>query len=206
MSFSSLIRKIFGSKAERDIRQIRPILDRVLVEYESIDRLSNDELRAKTEALKGLIRERVKAFEVRIEEIRAELEMDIPVSRKEELATEADKLVKDEDEAIEAVLNEILPQVFAIMKSTARRFAQNEEIEVTANELDKKWSVNHDFVRIEGEKAVYSNHWQAGGNEVTWDMVHYDVQLIGGIVLHQERFRRWLRVRVRLWWLRCRCS
>ncbi|MGP1621516.1 MAG: preprotein translocase subunit SecA [Candidatus Cryptobacteroides sp.] len=187
MSFSSLIRKIFGSKAERDIRQIRPILDRVLAEYESIDRLSNDELRAKTEALKGVIRERVQAFEVRIEEIRAELELDIPVSRKEELATEADKLVKDEDEAIEAVLNEILPQVFAIMKSTARRFAQNEVIEVTANELDKKWSVNHDFVRIEGEKAVYRNHWQAGGNEVTWDMVHYDVQLIGGIVLHQGK-------------------
>ena len=115
------------------------------------------------------------------------MEEDIPVHEKESLATESDKLVKDEDAEIERVLDEVLPEAFAIMKSTARRFKENATIEVTANDFDRALSVNHDFVHIEGDKAVYQNHWVAGGNEVTWDMVHYDVQLIGGIVLHQGK-------------------
>ena len=120
-------------------------------------------------------------------EIKAKMEEDIPVHEKESLATESDKLVKDEDAEIERVLDEVLPEAFAIMKSTARRFKENATIEVTANDFDRALSVNHDFVHIEGDKAVYQNHWVAGGNEVTWDMVHYDVQLIGGIVLHQGK-------------------
>ena len=114
-------------------------------------------------------------------------DLDFPVHEKENLATESDKLVKDEDAEIEKVLEEILPEAFAIMKSTARRFKENATIEVTANDFDRALSINHDFVHIEGDKAVYQNHWIAGGNEVTWDMVHYDVQLIGGIVLHQGK-------------------
>ena len=109
------------------------------------------------------------------------------MSEKEKLAGESDKLVKEEDEAIEKCLDEILPEAFAIVKSTARRFKENETITVNATQFDRDLSVNHDFVDIEGDKAVYRNHWVAGGNEITWDMVHYDVQLIGGIALHQGK-------------------
>ncbi|MBQ8061343.1 MAG: preprotein translocase subunit SecA [Bacteroidales bacterium] len=184
MAISGLLRKVFGSKADRDMKLVKPVLDKVLAAYPSIDKLSNDELRARSEELKAKLRECEAPFEKRIEEIKAKLEEDIPVSEKEALATESDKLVKEEDEQIEKVLDEILPEAFAIMKSTARRFKENETIEVTATQMDKDLSINHDFVTIDGDKAIYYNHWVAGGNEITWDMVHYDVQLIGGIVLN----------------------
>lgn len=187
MAIASILKKVFGSKADRDLKQIRPILNKVLEAYGPIDKLSNDELRAKTEELKARLRECEAPFEKRIAEIKAKLDEDIPVHEKENLATESDKLVKDEDAEIEKVLEEILPEAFAIMKSTARRFKENATIEVSANDFDRSLSINHDFVHIEGDKAVYQNHWIAGGNEVTWDMVHYDVQLIGGIVLHQGK-------------------
>lgn len=187
MAIASILKKVFGSKADRDLKQIRPILNKVLEAYGPIDKLTNDELRAKTEELKARLRDCEAPFEKRIAEIKAKMEEDIPVHEKESLATESDKLVKDEDAEIERVLDEVLPEAFAIMKSTARRFKKNATIEVTANDFDRALSVNHDFVHIEGDKAVYQNHWVAGGNEVTWDMVHYDVQLIGGIVLHQGK-------------------
>ena len=187
MAIASILKKVFGSKADRDLKQIRPILNKVLEAYGPIDKLTNDELRAKTEELKARLRDCEAPFEKRIAEIKAKMEEDIPVHEKESLATESDKLVKDEDAEIERVLDEVLPEAFAIMKSTARRFKENANIEVTANDFDRALSVNHDFVHIEGDKAVYQNHWVAGGNEVTWDMVHYDVQLIGGIVLHQGK-------------------
>ena len=187
MALVDIIKKVFGSKSERDMKQVKPILEKVLAAYKDIDKLSNDELRARTEELKKKIRERENPFEKRIAEIKEHLESDIPVSEKEKLATESDKLVKEEDEEIEKVLNEILPEAFAIMKSTARRFAQNPVVEVTANDFDRNLSTSRDFVKIEGDKALWQNHWIAGGNEVTWDMVHYDVQIIGGIVLHQGK-------------------
>ena len=187
MALVDIIKKVFGSKSERDMKQVKPILEKVLAAYKDIDKLSNDELRARTEELKKKIREREEPFEKRIAEIKEHLESDIPVSEKEKLATESDKLVKEEDEEIEKVLNEILPEAFAIMKSTARRFAQNPVVEVTANDFDRALSTSRDFVKIEGDKALWQNHWIAGGNEVTWDMVHYDVQIIGGIVLHQGK-------------------
>ena len=187
MALVDIIKKVFGTKSDRDMKQVKPILDKVLAAYESIDKLSNDELRAKTEELKKKLRDGEAPFEKRIAEIKEELEKDIPVSQKESLATESDKLVKDEDAEIEKLLNEILPEAFAIMKSTARRFAQNPVVEVTASDLDRQLSISHDFVTIEGDKALWKNHWMAGGNEVTWDMVHYNVQLIGGIVLHQGK-------------------
>lgn len=187
MALVDIIKKVFGSKSERDMKQVKPILEKVLAAYKDIDKLSNDELRARTEELKKKIREREEPFEKRIAEIKEHLESDIPVSEKEKLATESDKLVKEEDEEIEKVLNEILPEAFAIMKSTARRFAQNPVVEVTANDFDRDLSTSRDFVKIEGDKALWQNHWIAGGNEVTWDMVHYDVQIIGGIVLHQGK-------------------
>ena len=187
MSFTDLFKKIFGTKADRDMKAIRPMLDKVLAAYENIDRLSDDELREKCQSLKDLIQERIASDEARIAEIKAQLATEIPLSQKEKLATESDKLVKEVDKKIEAVLEEILPEAFAIMKSTARRFKENTEIRVKATDFDRNLSATKEFVTIDGDYAVWQNHWMAGGNEITWDMVHYDVQLIGGIVLHQGK-------------------
>lgn len=187
MSVSGILKKVFGSKSDRDMKQVKPVLEKVLAAYAVIDKLSNDELRAKSAELKAVLRECEAPFEKRIAEIKAEIEQDIAIEEKERLAGESERLVKEEDEAIEKKLEEILPEAFAIVKSTARRFAEGGRIEVTATDFDRDLSVKHDFVTIEGDKAVYVNHWIAGGNEVTWDMVHYDVQLIGGIVLHQGK-------------------
>ena len=207
MAIADILKTIFGSKSDRDMKAIQPVLDQILKVYPEIDALSNDALRARTEALKAKIAAVEKPFEDRIAQIKLELEQDIPVAQKESLASESDKLVKEEDEAIEVVLNEILPEAFAIVKSTARRFAASESIEVTASEFDKKLAAEgRDFVEIAGQagndvvagndgnvmpdtdrasvKAIWHNHWKAGGNEITWDMVHYNVQLIGGIVLN----------------------
>ena len=187
MALADVIKALFGSKADRDYKAIKPTLQKVLAIYPEIDKLSHDELRAHSEALKARLREVEAPFESRIAEIKIELDKDIPVSEKEKLAGESDKLVKDEDEAIEKCLNDILPEAFAIVKSTARRFAQNPEIVVKATQFDRDLSIKHDFVTIEGDDAIYRNHWMAGGNEITWDMIHYDVQLIGGIALHQGK-------------------
>ena len=179
---------MFGSKSDRDMKQVRPILNKILALYPEIDALSDDELRAHSAALREKLREVEAPFEQRAEQIKEEMERDIPVSEKEKLAGESEKLVKDEDEAIEKALDEILPEAFAIMKSTARRFTQNESIRVTATDFDRKLAAaGKDFVDIDGDTAVWHNHWVAGGNETTWDMVHYDVQLIGGVVLHQGK-------------------
>ena len=187
MSFTDIFKKVFGSKAERDYKQLKPILDKVLAAYEGIDRLSDDELRAKSEGLKALIRERIARDEERIAAIKEELEKDIPLDQKESLASESDKLVKKVDEEIENVLNEILPEAFAVMKSTARRFKEKGTIVVNATDFDRELAASKDFVEIDEDKAIWHNHWMAGGNEIVWDMVHYDVQLIGGIVLHQGK-------------------
>ena len=187
MSLASVIGKLFGSKSDRDYKAVKPTLDKILAVYPEIDALSDDDIRARSAALRARLQEVEAPFEARIAEIKLELDKDIPVSEKEKLAGESDKLVKEEDEAIEKALDEILPEAFAIVKSTARRFKENETITVNATQFDRDLSVNHDFVDIEGDKAVYRNHWVAGGNEITWDMVHYDVQLIGGIALHQGK-------------------
>ena len=186
MALANVIKAIFGSKADRDYKAVKPTLDKVLAAYAKIDALSIDELREKSAALRARLAQVESPFENRISEIKRLLEgADLPIEEKVKLAGESEKLVKDEDDAIEKALTEILPEAFAVMKSTARRFAQNPEIRVKATEFDRTLSIDHDFVHIEGDEAVWQNHWMAGGNEVTWDMVHYDVQLIGGIALHQ---------------------
>ena len=169
------------------MKAIRPILDKVLEAYKVIDPLSDDELREKCQSLKDKIQAAIAADEARIAEIKEELEKEIPLNQKEKLATESDKLVKKVDETIEKVLDEILPEAFAIVKSTARRFKENPVIKVKATDFDRDLSTTKEFVTIEGDYALWQNHWMAGGNEMTWDMVHYDVQLIGGIVLHQGK-------------------
>ena len=187
MSFTDVFKKIFGTKAERDLKQLQPVLQKVLAAYPEIDRLSDDQLREKSAELRKIIHDRIAADEDRIAQIKEELEKDIPVDQKEALATESDKLVKKVDEEIEKVLDEILPVAFAVMKSTARRFKENPVVRVKATDFDRTLSATKDFVEIDGDYALWHNHWMAGGNEITWDMVHYDVQLIGGIVLHQGK-------------------
>ena len=187
MSLADVFRKIFGSKSDRDMKAIRPALEKVLAAYAEIDTLSDDALRERCEALKVKIHEAIAEDEARIAHIKEELEKEIPLAQKEKLATESDKLVKKVDQTIEKVLDEILPEAFAIMKSTARRFKENPVIKVKATDFDRNLSTTKEFVTIDGDYALWQNHWMAGGNEVTWDMVHYDVQLIGGIVLHQGK-------------------
>lgn len=184
---ASLLKLFFGSKADKDRKAIQPIVDKILAVYPQIQTLSDDELRARVTAFKELIRERLREDEDRIAELKAKLEAaDVEIDEKERIATEIDRLKKHVNETIETVLNEILPEVFAIVKDTARRFAQNETITVTATDADRELAAQgKDFVRIDGDKAVYQNHWLAGGNEITWDMIHYDVQLFGGVALHK---------------------
>ncbi|MBO7561740.1 MAG: preprotein translocase subunit SecA [Bacteroidales bacterium] len=187
-ALANVLKKIFGSKEERDMKAIKPILAEVLKEYDRVDKLSDDELRAETQRIKGIIRDRVASDVARRVEVKAQLEdVEIQTKEKEKLAAEDDKLKKKINEEVEVVLNEVLPTAFAIMKSTARRFKEHETIKVKATEFDKDLSARFDYVTIEDDTAIWHNSWMAGGNMITWDMVHYDVQLIGGIVLHQGK-------------------
>ena len=187
MAIANIFKKIFGSKADRDLKLLNPILEKILLAYESIDELSDDDLRKEADRLKAVIQKAIAKDEARMLEIKEELEKDIPLGMKEALATESDKLEKKIDEDIEKVLEEILPIAFAIVKSTARRFAENETIKVLASDFDRELSATKDFVQIDGDYAIWHNRWIAGGNETVWEMIHYDVQLIGGAVLHQGK-------------------
>ena len=185
---SKVIKTFFGTKSDKDRKEIQPYVDRILALYPQIDALSNDELRARSAALRRDIAEEIRPDEERITELKGILEQpETSLEDKERHSREIDKLTKDIDDKIEKKLDEILPEAFAIMKSTARRFAENPTIEVTAAQFDRDLAATKNFVTIEGDKAVYSNSWVAGGNTVTWDMVHYDVQLFGGVVLHKGR-------------------
>ena len=188
MNFFEIITKLFGNKQEKDIRAIQPIVDQVKAAYATIDALSNDELRAHSWALMDKLQAAVADKKARIAELKASIE-ETPIEKREKIYNEVDKLEKEIKDKYEEVLKEILPEAFAIVKSAARRFAASETVEVTASQMDKDLAADprYDFIEIIGEKAIYHNHWMAGGNEITWDMVHYDVQLFGGVVLHQGK-------------------
>jgi len=185
MAITSFINMLFGTKSDRDLKAVKPYVDKITEIFPRIDALDHDGLRAASMALKKRIADFTAADEAKKRDLRLQLEdLEISVSLKEQLATEVDKLTKQIDKQIEVVLLEVLPEAFAIMKSTARRFKELAEIEVTASEVDRDIAALHDYVTIEGDKATWKNCWMAGGNRITWDMVHYDVQLIGGVVLH----------------------
>lgn len=185
---SKVIKTFFGTKNDKDRKEIQPYVDKILAVYPEIDALSNDGLRERSAALRVRIANAVRPDEERIAELKRVLEQaETSLADKEHYSREIDKLTKEIDEKIEKELDEILPEAFAIMKSTARRFAGNETIEVTATQFDRDLAASKDFVTIEGDKAVYFNSWNAGGNVITWDMVHYDVQLFGGVVLHKGK-------------------
>lgn len=183
-----ILSKLFGDKAQRDLKELAPYLERIKAVYPRLESLSNDELRAETDKLKLKVRNHIAEDQKSIEEMKAKMESsELGFDEKENLSNEIDKLKKLIDDKVEEVLDEILPEAFAIMKETARRFKENDTITVTATEFDRNLGANRDFVTIEGDKAIYKNRWVAGGNEIQWDMVHYDVQLIGGVVLHQGK-------------------
>ena len=188
MNFLEIITKLFGNKAQKDMRAIQPIVDQIKAAYESIDALSHDELRARSHALMDKLQAEVAEKKARIAELKASIE-ETPIEKREKIYNEVDKLEKEIKDQYEKTLTDILPEAFAIVKSAARRFAQNETIEVTATQMDKDLAADPkcDFIEIDGDKALYHNHWMAGGNEITWDMIHYDVQLFGGVVLHQGK-------------------
>ena len=187
MGFNEFISKLFGNKASRDMKEIQPWVEKIKAAYPEIEKLSNDELRAKTEELKKYIKDSAVEENKKIEELKATTET-TDIEKREPIFAQIDKLEKEVLDKYEKALNDVLPVAFAIVKDTARRFTQNEEIEVTATDFDRELAaMGKDFVRIEGDKAIWKNHWVAGGNDMKWSMIHYDVQLFGGVVLHQGK-------------------
>ncbi|MBR5296631.1 MAG: preprotein translocase subunit SecA, partial [Parabacteroides sp.] len=186
MGFNDFLTKLFGNKSQRDLKEITPYVNKIKAVYPSIQKLSNDELRAKIDEIKQRIQDYVSDERAKVNELRSGIEGK-ELEEREAIWAEVDKIEKTITDKMEIVLEEVLPEVFAIVKDTARRFSENEIVEVTANDFDRTLATKFDFVEIEGEKALYHNHWVAGGNEIKWDMVHYDVQLFGGVVLHKGK-------------------
>jgi preprotein translocase subunit SecA len=183
------LKKLFGDKASRDNKALQPILEKTLKAYEQIEKLDIDSLRHKTVEFKEYIKSKTAAEVAEIAELKAKAEanFDMDPDEKEKLYTQIDKLEKQELDHIEEALNDILPEAFSVVKAAAKYFCEHETVVVTATDLDRELAAKYDHVTIEGDKAYYKNSWMAGGNMVTWDMVHYDCQIIGGIVLHQGK-------------------
>ena len=186
MGLNSFLKSLFGDKSSRDMKLIQPIVEKVKAAHPAIQALSNDELRAKTKEIQAYVQDSAKEQKEKIEALKATIE-DTPIDERESIFNEIDKLDKEVLDIYEKALDEVLPVAFSIVKETARRFSENEDIVVTANDFDRELAIEHDFVDIDGDKAIYHNHWVAGGNDQQWDMVHYDVQLFGGAVLHQGK-------------------
>ena len=188
MNFNKLLKSLFGDKSTRDMKLIQPLVEKVKEAYPAIKALSNDELRAKTKEIQKYVQDSAKAEKEEIANLKATIE-NTPIDEREKIFNKIDSLEKDALEKYEKALNEVMPVAFSIVKDTARRFAENEETVVTANDFDRELAANpaNDFITIDGDKAIYHNEWTAGGNKIKWDMVHYDVQLFGGIALHQGK-------------------
>ena len=188
MNFNKLLQSLFGNKSSKDMKLIQPLVNKVKEAYPEIQKLSNDELRARTKQLQQYVQDSAKEQKEKIAELKAKIE-ETPIDERESIFNAIDKLEKEVLDIYEKALDEVMPVAFSIVKDTARRFAENEETVVTATEFDRELAANpkNDFITIDGDKAIYHNHWTAGGNDLKWEMVHYDVQLFGGIVLHQGK-------------------
>ena len=188
MNFNKFLKSLFGDKSTRDMKLIQPFVEKVKVAYPEVQKFDNDSLRARTKQIQAQIQEAAKTQKAKIEELKNKIEQ-TPIDERADIFNQIDKIEKEILEIFEGELNKVMPEVFAIVKETARRFAENEETIVTATDFDRELAGNprNDFITIDGDKAIYHNHWTAGGNDLKWDMVHYDVQLFGGTVLHQGK-------------------
>ena len=188
MNLNKILKSLFGDKSTRDMKQIQPFVEKVKATYPEIHALSNDELRAKTKEIQKFVQDAGKEELDKIAKLRETIE-ETPIDEREEIFDKIDKLDKVALDKYEEALNEVMPVAFSIIKDTARRFAENEETIVTATDFDRELAADphKDFITIDGDKAIYHNHWTAGGNDLKWEMIHYDVQLFGGVVLHQGK-------------------
>ena len=188
MNFNKILRSLFGDKATRDMKLIQPVVEQVKAAYPAIQQLDNDALRQRTKEIQRQVQESARQQKEEIEKLKATIE-DTPIDERADIFAKIDKIEKEVLDIYEQALNDVLPEVFAIVKDTARRFAENEETIVTATDFDRELAADprKDFITIDGDKAIYHNHWTAGGNDLKWEMVHYDVQLFGGTVLHQGK-------------------
>ncbi len=188
MNLTKILQSLFGNKSSRDMKLIQPLVEKVKEVYPDIQKLSNDRLRAKTNEIKKYVQDSAKEQKQQIAKLKSKIE-DTPIDEREDIFNQIDKLEKEALEIYEKALNEVMPVAFSIVKDTARRFAENEETVVTATDFDRELAGNptNDFITIDGDKAIYHNHWTAGGNDLKWEMIHYDVQIFGGIALHQGK-------------------
>ncbi|WP_033147915.1 preprotein translocase subunit SecA [Prevotella sp. P6B1] len=188
MNFNKLLKSLFGDKSSRDMKLIQPLVEQVKAVYPEVQKLDNDALRQRTKTLQKQVQDSANEQKARIEQLKATIES-TPIDERADIFAQIDKLEKEVLEIYEQALNEVMAEVFAIVKETARRFAENEETVVTATDFDRELAGDpkKDFITIDGDKAIYHNHWTAGGNDLKWEMVHYDVQLFGGVVLHQGK-------------------
>ena len=188
MNLTKILQSLFGNKSSRDMKLIQPLVEKVKEVYPDIQKLSNDRLRAKTNEIKKYVQDSAKEQKQQIAKLKSKIE-DTPIDEREDIFNQIDKLEKEALEVYEKALNEVMPVAFSIVKDTARRFAENEETVVTATDFDRELAGNptNDFITIDGDKAIYHNHWTAGGNDLKWEMIHYDVQIFGGIALHQGK-------------------
>ena len=188
MNFNKILKSLFGDKSTRDMKLIQPLVEKVKAVYPEVQKLDNDALRQRTRTLQLQVQNSANEQKKRIEELKATIE-NTPIDERADIFAQIDKIEKEVLEIYEEALNEVMPEVFAIVKETARRFAENEETVVTATDFDRELAGDpkKDFITIDGDKAIYHNHWTAGGNDLKWEMVHYDVQLFGGVVLHQGK-------------------
>ena len=188
MNFNGILKALFGDKSSRDMKKIQPFVEKVKAESPKIEALDNDGLRARTQEIRQYVQTAATAQKEEVEKLKATIE-NTPLDERADIFAKIDKIEKDALEVYEKALDEVMPEVYAIVKETARRFAENEETVVTANDFDRELAGDprKDFITIDGDKAIYHNHWTAGGNDLKWEMIHYDVQLFGGVVLHQGK-------------------
>ena len=188
MNFTKILKSLFGDKSSRDMKLIQPLVDKAKSFTPQIQAMSNDELRARTKEIQQQVQQAAHEQKEKIAQLKATIE-DTPIDEREVIFNQIDKLEKEALDIYEKALDEVMFEVFAIVKETARRFAENEETVVTATDFDRERAADprKDFITIDGDKAIYHNHWTAGGNDLKWEMIHYDVQLFGGTVLHQGK-------------------